>query len=72
MITKEKYWHKPTYSSIGKSIEYMRDHAVSNSVKHICMPKIGCGLDRLQWNRVAKIIEQAFDGTGIAVTVYVL
>lgn len=50
----------------------MRDHAVSNSVKHICMPKIGCGLDRLQWNRVAKIIEQAFDGTGIAVTVYVL
>ena len=72
LITKERYFHKPTYQSITKSIEYMCNHAKDNHVKHICMPKIGCGLDRLQWKQVSNIISKVFVGTGIAVTVYML
>ena len=53
MITKERYFHKPTYDSITATIYYMKNHALSNGVKHITMPKIGCGLDRLQWNNTS-------------------
>lgn len=72
LITKERYFHKPSYESITQSIEYMRDHAMQNGVKHICMPKIGCGLDRLEWPRVSAIISKTFAKSKIDVTVYVL
>merc|ERR1719295_1017237 len=72
LITKERYFHKPTYDTLTASLETMRNHAVVNEVKHIAMPKIGCGLDRLQWNRVESIIKRVFRGTNIRVSVYEL
>ena len=44
MITKERYFHKPTYNSLTQTLEYMKNHAVINGVDQISMPKIGCGL----------------------------
>jgi hypothetical protein len=41
LVTKERYWNKPTYQTLTSSLEKMRDHAVNNGVKMICMPKIG-------------------------------
>lgn len=41
MITKKKYSNKPSYGSITKTLEYMKNHAVMNNVKRISMPKIG-------------------------------
>ena len=72
LITKERYFHKPTYQTITASIEYMKNHAVINNVSHISMPKIGCGLDRLQWNRVEAIIRSTFKNTNIKISVYEL
>merc|ERR1719461_1358027 len=72
LITKERYFHKPTYDTLTASLETMRNHAVVNEVKHIAMPKIGCGLDRLQWNRVESIIKRVFKETNIKVSVYEL
>ena len=72
LITKERYFHKPTYGTLTASLQSMCSHAVSNQVKHIAMPKIGCGLDRLQWNQVESIIKSVFKGTNIRVTVYEL
>lgn len=70
LITKKKYFNKPSYGSIAKTLEYMKNHAVLNDVKHISMPKIGCGLDKLQWNRVEQIIKDVFAKTDIRITVY--
>ena len=72
LITKERYFHKPNYNTISQSIQFMRNHAINNKVNHICMPKIGCGLDKLEWPKVSSIITKVFTGTGIAITVYVL
>ena len=33
------------------------------------MPAIGCGLDKLQWNKVEAMIEEIFDNTSIDVTI---
>ncbi|MNE81541.1 hypothetical protein D3C80_1782030 [compost metagenome] len=45
---------------------------VTNDVHRLSMPLIGCGLDRLQWDRVKNIINQVFNGLDIKITVYKL
>ena len=72
LVTKSQYWHKPTYVTIASSLDAMRDHAIANNVNHICMPKIGCGLDRLRWDFVEGLIKQCFSATLIQITVYTL
>lgn len=62
LITKQKYWNKPTYSSLKKSLEVMKTILVEDieNNRFIAMPKIGCGLDKLQWEKVRPIIEETF------------
>ncbi|CAB1451708.1 unnamed protein product [Pleuronectes platessa] len=50
----------------------MKSHCVKNGVTRISMPRIGCGLDRLEWRRVEEILEQVFKHTDISITVYSL
>ena len=50
----------------------MKDHCISHGVTRLAMPKIGCGLDGLQWSKVQNIIDQVFQDTDINVTVYSL
>ena len=71
-VTKEKYYHKPTYNSLQSSLTAMRDHCVSHGVTSISMPRIGCGLDGLQWPKVKNIIIQVFQDTDVKLTVYKL
>ena len=70
LVTKEKYFHKPTYASLRSSLEAMRDHAVQHKVKEIAMPKIGCGLDKLEWVKVVEVIKEVFAETSIHIRVY--
>ena len=70
LVTKEKYYQKPTYDSLKKSLEAMRDHAVQHHVKEVAMPKIGCGLDQLDWPKVLETIKDVFGETPIHVRVY--
>jgi hypothetical protein len=50
----------------------MREHALANGVRCIACPKLGCGLDRLAWPDVLKLLEKVFQDSGIRVTVYSL
>ncbi|XP_068453172.1 ADP-ribose glycohydrolase OARD1 isoform X2 [Clinocottus analis] len=72
LITKKKASQKPTYDSLTQSLEDMKSHCVVNGVTRIAMPRIGCGLDRLQWTKVSEILEQVFKHTNISITVYSL
>ncbi len=72
LITKERYFHKPTYKSVQASLVDMAKHAAANGVKVICMPRIGCGLDGLLWPQVKAIIAEVFKDTGITIKVYTL
>ncbi|XP_068015900.1 ADP-ribose glycohydrolase OARD1 [Melanerpes formicivorus] len=72
LITKKKVSHKPTYESMRQSLEAMRAHSLSNGVSDICMPRIGCGLDGLEWSKVSAILGEVFGGTDINITVYTL
>lgn len=72
MITKERYFHKPTYLSLESSLVMMRLHCVENGVQQLAIPRIGCGLDRLEWTKVKNIISTVFKNTGITISVYTL
>lgn len=69
LITKERYWHKPTYHSIRCALQHAKCLCIQDSVHKIAMPKIGCGLDKLEWNKVREIIQEVFEHTSIEIKV---
>ena len=72
LVTKKKYWNKPTYESLQKSLEIMKEMFTQHQIEgrlYLAMPKIGCGLDRLQWGRVREIIEDVFEDTDAEILV---
>lgn len=69
LITKEKYWHKPTYETMIKCIREIAEYCARHNIKYLAIPKIGCGLDRLQWGRVREIIKEEFKDLDIEIEV---
>lgn len=69
LITKERYYHKPTYKSMTQALRCMRMVCEANDITKVAMPLIGCGLDRLQWNKVSEIIKNVFKDTDIEILV---
>jgi O-acetyl-ADP-ribose deacetylase (regulator of RNase III) len=69
LVTKEMYYHNPTYESIEKTLFDMYYHSTSNGISKIAIPMIGCGIDGLNWAKVKKIICQVFDQSNIEILV---
>eukprot|EP00760_Papus_ankaliazontas_P033607 PhM_4_TR6497/c0_g1_i1/m.61601 len=69
LITKQRYFHKPTYDDLRRSLVAMREHMVANNVHSVSMPQIGCGLDGLKWDAVQRILVEVFDQSPIDITV---
>ena len=69
LITKEKCWAKPTYESFLKTLELMKAQVLAKKVHKLAMPKIGCGLDGLDWGLVQKEILDIFAEVDVEVTV---
>ena len=69
LITKQKYWQKPTYETLKMTLEELKSCCVRNDIFYIAMPKIGCGLDKLEWSKVKAIIEEVFAGTDIEILI---
>ncbi len=72
LITKRKYFQKPTYDSLREALEDMKEQANNLLITKLAMPKIGCGLDRLEWSRVKEILEEIFEDTDIEILVCIL
>ncbi|KAH8379268.1 hypothetical protein KR009_003972, partial [Drosophila setifemur] len=60
MVTKPQSWGKPTYDSLQASLEQMREHMRKNRVDKLAIPKIGCGIDGLEWDKVNAVLEYVF------------
>lgn len=74
LVTKARYWNKPTYETLKRSLESMKEHLKTHpEIKSISIPKIGCGLDRLDWDEVKIMLESIFtDSTIENINVYYL
>src|SRR6185437_2573709 len=60
MVTKEKYWGKPTLETLKLSLQSVKKHMDQHQITELSMPCIGCGLDKLKWTDVSKIIQEVF------------
>lgn len=69
LVTKEKYFHKPTYESLRIALESCKNICIKNNIKKVAMPTIASGLDRLKWSEVSKIIQEVFRGMDIKILV---
>ena len=65
LITKRSSGGKPTYESLKASLESLKDMMLAKGLSKIASPKIGCGIDGLDWNIVSEIIKNIFKDTDI-------
>ena len=72
LVTKYKFNDLPTYENLRHALIAMKDHANKHGVRKISMPKIGCGLDQLNWETVKNIVKSEFSGTDIQIFVFIL
>lgn len=72
LVTKSRYYEKPTYGALQQTLEDMKRQCVERGIKKLAMPRIGCGLDRLNWVTVKKIIKEIFEDTDIEIFAYYL
>ena len=70
LVTKQYANGKPTYETLRQSLEHLRWFCNEFHYIQLAMPAIGCGLDKLEWNRVSGIIKDVFKDTGVHITVY--
>lgn len=71
LVTKRNYWDKPTLQSLDHSLMILLDMLLRSFPDDVelLMPKIGCGLDRLNWKFVRHIIFKRFYGSDINITI---
>lgn len=69
LITKERYFHKPSYQSLKSALMVMKTICYKETITKIAMPVIGCGLDKLFWNKVSEIIQEVFSDSEIEILV---
>ena len=68
LITKRNYWNKPTYETLENALIALKSLSWGNVAK-LAMPLIGCGLDKLEWSKVSKMIKDIFEDTDIEILV---
>ena len=72
LVTEEKYSDKADLPTLATTLENMQAHATMHGVSTIAMPKIGCGLDQMNWQDLFKILGNVFASSDIQIVVYSL
>lgn len=72
LITKEKYWNKPTIKSMKIALTEMKEKMDCIGITKLSMPMIGSGLDRLKWNEVEEILKKLFSEDKYDIIIYKL
>ena len=67
LITKHYVNEKPTYNNLLISLLNLKKYCENNNIKTLIMPKIGCGLDKLNWNKVKNLLYDNFNNYKIIV-----
>ena len=70
LVTKERFCDKPSLSTLSKTLEAMKTHAITNVVSAFAIPKFGCELDQLNWQEVVKLLHDIFAYANGQIVVY--
>lgn len=69
LITKDKCYQKPTYQALEMCLIDLKRQLSEMDACYLAMPKIGCGLDGLQWETVERMIRDIFEETDISILI---
>ena len=72
LVTKDRVYHKPTYDTLIKTLEDMKEQCENLDIDKIAIPRIGCGLDGLSWYMVEEIIKEVFEDTDMEILICTL
>ena len=72
LVTKNNYFDKPTLRNVEAALAHMKEICEDRGIYKIAMPRIGCGLDRLNWQDVKPIITDLFAATAFDIKVIYL
>ena len=72
LVTKTKFSEKPTLPTVSLTLEEMKSHARLYGISTIAIPKIGCGLDQMNWQEVVKLLRDIFAYSNIRIVVCTL
>ena len=70
LVPKQRFWEKPTYADLYQCLKDLTLICEQLGVRRLALPKIGCGLDNLEFTRVRKLIVQAFNTKDIVITIF--
>ena len=71
-MTKERFRDKPNLSTLSKTLRALKIHASMNCVSTFPIPKLGCGLDQMNWQEVVKLLRDIFAYADVQLVVYTL
>lgn len=60
LVTKVRYFQKPTYKTLYGALTKLRSLVISHSIRYLALPRIGTGCDKLDWDIVKPMIEDIF------------
>ena len=69
LVTKQRHFHKPTYDSLKTALLDMRRQMEEFAITKLAMPRIGCGLDKLEWPKVRTLIEEVFGDMDVEILI---
>ena len=69
LVTKNKYWKMPTYGTLTAALMDMQGIMEDKNITKLAIPKIGSGLDRLDWDTVFEIIVKVFEETNVEILI---
>ena len=72
LVTREKYSDKPDLQTLATTLQNMQAHATMHGISAIAIPKLGCGLDKMNWQDVVKLLRDIFAYSEIQIVVYSL
>lgn len=70
LVTKAKCNDKPTIATLQGALDSLKEYVIARNVTQIVMPKIGCGLDGLNWDDVSLLIIDTFADVNVNIVVY--
>lgn len=63
LLTKADRYDTVKYQNINKCLETLKKVASQNGDYYLAFPKICCGQDRMEWDKVKELIEMQFGNT---------
>ena len=72
LVTKDKFSDKPDLPTLLSTLEAMNSHTSMYEISTFAILKVGCGLDKMNWQDVVKLLPDVFAYSDIYIVVYTL